>query len=278
MIEIWTSDDVGAFLGRAGAWLERDAERHNLPLGICHGLVRAPREAWFVVASRGEAVVAVALQTPPFRLVLACAGVDEEAVEALVGACEGRALVGVVGPREAARAFAERWQALHGGRLEAEMPLRTFALRAVQWPQREVAGALRAFLPEEAPLLARWSVAFAQEANAKLYGGDPDAAARRMIEEGRAWAWDANGEVVSMAASIPAGPCARISYVYTPPPRRGQGLASACVAALSQRLLDQGFGFCALNTDLRNPTSNKIYQALGYRPVDDLQEWTFLEE
>jgi predicted GNAT family acetyltransferase len=30
-----------------------------------------------------------------------------------------------------------------------------------------------------------------------------------------------------------------------------------------------------LNTDPANPTSNRIYQAIGYRPVRDGEIWTF---
>ncbi len=61
----------------------------------------------------------------------------------------------------------------------------------------------------------------------------------------------------------------RIGPVYTPPADRGQGYASALVAAVSQAQLDAGRRFCFLYADLANPTSNKIYQAIGYRPVTD---------
>jgi predicted GNAT family acetyltransferase len=67
----------------------------------------------------------------------------------------------------------------------------------------------------------------------------------------------------------------RVISVYTPPHLRGRGYASACVAALSQRLLDQGRKFCFLFTDLANPTSNHIYQEIGYEPVRDIDQWRF---
>jgi predicted GNAT family acetyltransferase len=57
--------------------------------------------------------------------------------------------------------------------------------------------------------------------------------------------------------------------VYTPPEKRNRGYASSLVAALSQHLLDGGRKFCFLYTDLANPTSNKIYRALGYEHVGD---------
>jgi hypothetical protein len=70
---------------------------------------------------------------------------------------------------------------------------------------------------------------------------------------------------------------ATVSVVYTPARNRRHGYASACVAALSQSLLDDGYRFCTLYTDLSNPTSNKIYQNVGYRPIEDCTMITFDE-
>jgi predicted GNAT family acetyltransferase len=61
----------------------------------------------------------------------------------------------------------------------------------------------------------------------------------------------------------------RISYVFTPQEFRGRGYASALVAQLSQKMLDSGKRFCFLYTDVANPTSNRIYHKIGYRPVCD---------
>jgi predicted GNAT family acetyltransferase len=66
-----------------------------------------------------------------------------------------------------------------------------------------------------------------------------------------------------------------IGPVYTPPQFRGKGYASSLVAKLSQHLLDQGRTFCTLFTDLANPTSNRIYQNIGYRPVCDYTVYRF---
>jgi predicted GNAT family acetyltransferase len=48
------------------------------------------------------------------------------------------------------------------------------------------------------------------------------------------------------------------------------------VAALSQLLLDRGRRFCALYADLANPTSNRIYERIGYEPVCDAVDYRFL--
>jgi uncharacterized protein len=66
-----------------------------------------------------------------------------------------------------------------------------------------------------------------------------------------------------------------VSMVYTPPDLRSQGYATSCVAALTQRMLDSGKKFCCLYTDLTNPTSNAIYQKIGYEPVCHSEDLVF---
>jgi predicted GNAT family acetyltransferase len=73
--------------------------------------------------------------------------------------------------------------------------------------------------------------------------------------------------------STPHGYC--IGPVFTPPQFRGRGYATALTAALSQALLEGGKQFTALFTDLANPTSNSIYQKIGYRPLCDFDEYRF---
>jgi predicted GNAT family acetyltransferase len=73
--------------------------------------------------------------------------------------------------------------------------------------------------------------------------------------------------LVGVGGATPNG--IRIGPVYTPPRFRGHGYASALTATVSQAMLDEGRRFCFLYTDLANPTSNKIYQAIGYKPVTD---------
>ncbi|MFN6462352.1 MAG: GNAT family N-acetyltransferase [Nostoc sp. DedVER02] len=54
-----------------------------------------------------------------------------------------------------------------------------------------------------------------------------------------------------------------LNLAYTPPEYRRKGYATACVAALSQKQLDQGCRHCFLIADLANLTANHIYQAIG---------------
>jgi predicted GNAT family acetyltransferase len=97
----------------------------------------------------------------------------------------------------------------------------------------------------------------------------PDDMMRR-LRDGM-WFWtDPTGERVHLtAANPPSYGVARIGPVYTPPEHRGHGYASNAVAEVSRRILAAGARAC-LFTDQANPTSNKIYADLGYRPVVDM--------
>ena len=82
--------------------------------------------------------------------------------------------------------------------------------------------------------------------------------------------WEHGGRPVSVAGRnrIAAGQ-ARVGPVYTPPDLRGRGFGGAATAAITQAALDDGAEGVVLFTDLDNPTSNTLYQRLGYRPISD---------
>src|SRR5581483_201888 len=90
---------------------------------------------------------------------------------------------------------------------------------------------------------------------------DPELVRRRSFG-----VWEVDGEVVSMCGyGGPTPNGIRIGPVYTPPEHRGHGYASALTAEVSQHQLDAGRTFCFLYTDATNPTSNAIYERIGYR-------------
>jgi predicted GNAT family acetyltransferase len=103
---------------------------------------------------------------------------------------------------------------------------------------------------------------------------DPGTVAARIALR-RWWLWEDDDRPVSMAGHQErAHDWTRIGPVYTPPGNRGHGYASALTAHTSKTLRATGSGVC-LFTDLDNPTSNKIYQAIGYEAVRDFACYDF---
>jgi predicted GNAT family acetyltransferase len=159
------------------------------------------------------------------------------------------------------------------------MGQRVYELRSVR-PVHGVAGRLRDATPGDRPLLVRWTAEFHAEAlgesDHSRIEDSVDAAFVPSPEGRRLFLWEVDGAPVSMAGVAGRTPRGiRVGVVYTPPALRSRGYASACVAAVSQAQLDAGREACFLFTDLANPTSNAIYQAIGYEPVADSEVYAF---
>jgi predicted GNAT family acetyltransferase len=260
------------FLAAASPWLEQREAEHNLILGIGSTARDHPEmydPPYLATVTAGERLVAAALRTPPWNLILSEVD-DAGALDLLVADLADHDLPGVIAAPDVATGFALRWAATTGGRFAVGMEERIFELTEVIAPLA-VSGSMRAATAEDRPLLVDWITAFGREA---LGEGDASRVAASVDDwlggKGRTlWLWDDDGTVslTGVGGETPNG--TRIGPVYTPPELRGRGYASALVAAVSQAQLDAGRRFCFLYTDLANPTSNKIYQAIGYRPVTD---------
>lgn len=217
--------------------------------------------------ARGE-VVAVAFKSPGWHVMMTDAPPD--AVDAVVDhlLATAAAVPGVQSRPDVARRFAERYVARTGATHRRRASMAVHKLTEVI-PVTGVAGVLRPARDADAALLAEWADAFCRDCGLTSHS-PPDelTRARQRIERGESFFWDVQGTAVSTASVLGDTPNGiRVSLVYTPPPHRRRGYASAAVAALSQRMLDAGKKFCFLYTDLANPTSNKIYQAIGYQKV-----------
>ena len=267
-------DRVSDFLAAAGDHLAAREAEHNLILGISASVERSPalypEPPYFAVVTDADRVVAAALRTPPFNLVLS--EVDDPAALALLSDdLAGTPLPGVTGPPGAAAAFAERWVAAGGGSWRVAMEEQVYQLTRVVAP-RPAPGSARLAVPADRGLIEEWLSAFGREA---LMDRDAERA-RLGIEDWlspggrRFWLWEDAGRPVSLVSAGSRTPNGiRIGPVYTPPSHRGRGYASNLTAEVSRRMLAEGRRFCFLYTDAANGTANRIYRAIGYERVTD---------
>jgi hypothetical protein len=270
-----------AFLARCRAELERNEVANNLMVGIGIRLQEHPERTrtapYLATVEDAGAVVAAAVMTPPFRLIVHSErGADPAPLRPIVQdlLADGWPVPGVLGPAEPARAFAGLWSAASGRPSRITRHERVYALTTVFHPQG-VPGALRAATEDDLDRVSQWILGFHQDIGQEETPASVRERAEFNIANRDLYLWDHAGPV-SMAAHVRRTTHgAVVALVYTPPEHRNHGYASACVAALSQRLLDAGWQFCALFTDLANPTSNSIYQRIGYRPVCDFDEYDF---
>lgn len=227
---------------------------------------------WLWVEDEHGTPIATAIHTPPRPPHLATADPDAGTAIADYLSTSGRPVEGVGGFRPAAEAFARRWSQTHPCEVSTMMEQGVYDATEVV-PPHGVRGSFRVATPDDTPLLNRWAAGFVRDIGHPVPEGEEVLTDR--IERGEMWVWEYDGEPVSMAyASPPAGGLSRISWVYTPPEQRRNGFASAVVAGTTAVQLAAGHR-CMLYTDLANPTSNGIYQAIGYRRVSDAVVFTF---
>jgi predicted GNAT family acetyltransferase len=268
-IRIERFEDAAAFERLVRPSLLRDEIGNNLLLSTTRRAVDEGGEFLLLAARIGDRVPFAAVRYGAFAL-----AVSKGEIAAVRPLADSVAeitpeLPGVVGPVETALTFAEAFSAATGRPVRRDLTMTLYALRAVTHLSRPAGGLLRLARAEEAEWIARWLVAFATEAG--LPQGErsreyQDAMTVRRIARGLQFVWEVAGRPVSIAGCVAVGDGgARIGGVYTPPPERGRGYASACVAALSQHALDEGKTWCSLFADAANPISNALYRRLGYR-------------
>ncbi len=267
------------FLREARTFLIAREAEHCVILGLAQTLIETPGEypstPYLAVATDGDRVVATAFRTPPYNLVLSEVD-DPAAVSLFVDDLGSEVLTGVVGPVDHVRRFAEGYAARAGVSQRLRFSERVFRLTAVR-PPKPVPGLMRPATSEDRAWVLAGVEGFFRDA---LGEDDPSEVVRHadrwLAGVGRTLFLWVDGDTVSMCGINGRTPNGiRISFVYTPPAVRQRGYASALVAAVSQAQLDAGRRFCFLFTDLANPTSNHIYQEIGYEPVRDVDEYRF---
>jgi GNAT superfamily N-acetyltransferase len=268
--------DTERFLAVAGEFLRADPAGNSVMLTVTENLrvsgaapaASAPLYGWWQPAA-GDRVAAAFMHTPDFPLMLS--RVNGPTAARLAGelAGAGRRVQGVNAGQEAADAFAAAWRDRTGDAVAVHRRMRLFRLGELRPPRPGPEGTARLAAGDDRDLLAGWFGAFAREAG-EPSREDEHAAVTERLGYGGIILWEAGGVPVSVAGRTRAvAAMVRVGPVYTPPELRGHGYAGAATVAVSQAALDAGIREVVLYTDLANPTSNALYQRLGYRPVED---------
>jgi hypothetical protein len=287
-MDVIRSATAVALLEAAGDYLVAREAEHNLPLGILTTLrdhpAIYPEPPYLATVRDGGRIALVAVRTPPFGPVLSEPGVPDDrvplAIDALVADLHAFSpdVPTVLGPRSTVAPFAQRWSSVTGHPSRIEIAERIYRLVHVIAP-RPAPGSWRLADLRDRALLLDWMAAFYEEAlpPGAVRGETEELVERWVRQDDRfAYLWEVDGRVVSMACAGSRTPNGRrIGPVYTPTGERGRGYAGALTAVASQDQLDRGARFCFLFADLANPTSNHVYQQIGYEAVSDIEQVRF---
>lgn len=274
-------DNVAVFLEETLRYLEQSEALNNLMLGICNRIKNTAdyyKDFYLGTVKQGEKLVLAAVMTIPDKLVVYSNMQEcDEAINLLLEDLHSKniEMSGVVGPKELSKKVCDIWKKHSGCDIKLEMNMRVYEIREVN-KNMIGKGILRLANKKDLDFVGQGICEFQVDTGLsekpdkdKCY----ELASKRLLEE-TIFIWEDSGKAVSMAAKArPTQNGATINLVYTPKELRKKGYATSCVAALSQHLLDSGYRFCSLFTDLANPISNNIYMKIGYQPVGDYDSY-----
>lgn len=277
--------DAFAFLAECEEFLLEYEVEHSLILGIANnlarGLMSSDDETFFGSVWRGDRVEGAYLRSGRGRP-LVLSRMSDAAITWLAAQIE-RDLEECQGPAAVAKRFAGVFGRMRSKGFHVEMFQGVYRLDGVDghYPF-EAEG-----LVEASALKPGLLQNFVEGFMADCFPGLAPETRRKQSEEMLArhlkqralFAWrNAESEIVAIAArSRESLNGATLSLVYTPPEHRRKGYAGRLVAALSRRVLEGGKSFCMLYTDLKNPTSNSVYQKVGYRQIGESLHCRFWE-
>ncbi|MDR3552851.1 MAG: GNAT family N-acetyltransferase [Clostridia bacterium] len=264
-------DGAQAFIdGTFNVLLEREAQ-NNLMIANAQRGIGKDISGWFAASVDGEdgGVLLSALAMPPYPMLLyetRSTGGDE-AIRMLAKeiAGIGYSIAGVLAQVETSKRFAAEYCAFTDQTVSSAVSMNEMICTEAVAPHG-VPGILRLLTVDDLFFAPFWETEFSRECgiNVRELAGR-FGAARRRVREATQFIWE-DQIPVSMAINgrkTPSG--AVLNGVYTPPPYRRRGYATACVSSLTQRLLGEGKQFCCLFADAANPVSNGVYNRIGYR-------------
>ncbi len=235
---------------------------------------RNPDNWLMATVSDENGIWLTALMTPPHNITLYATDniINPEALNCLTDGLIDHDIPGVITEKTLAECFAREYTARKGLTFKVTMDQRIYELKAVN-PDIKKIGSVRLLDEKDMYFFPYWLEAFY---SAGTYGKtemsipQDGEVYRSRLSTKKHYVLEVDGIPVSMAGyTRELQNAVGIAFVYTPPYFRGRGYATSCVAQISQMALDRGYTSCVLYTDLLNPTSNSIYQKIGYKAVCD---------
>lgn len=268
-------ENVDAFAKIVTPFLEENEDKFSLFLGVLKGIKAGAYEnPYMATIEENGQLLAIFQMTPPHPLNIIF--VDENQISTCIDLCISELtkhavpLESIISVKEWAVLFAQKWQEKTDGNYSLMMDQGLYRLDQVEESLEMSPGKWRYATISDAQLIEKWYSQFEQDTGLSVTA--PEEIKKRvknMLDGKEVFFWEDQGEVVSMMKkSRPTTNGITVSLVFTPAEKRKKGYGRTLVATVSKELLKE-FEFCVLYTDMLNPTSNKIYQEIGYKKLVD---------
>jgi uncharacterized protein len=277
-MKLYRFEDVIEFYDRTQPYLLQHEAEHYILLGFLEARIKFPEHysesPYLATVEEDGKIIAVAVCLFPQSLSLSLMP-DLSAVQLIVEDlyAVNSKLLNLGGFVAETQAFAAAWAKRSGQSYHLKIELCLYQLDRVK-PVSGVKGHLRLAEESDYSLLVEWVEAFTEVVPVKGSESAEQHVADR-LSQNALYIWQDRVPVTLVGTSRTVAGNGIIRSVYTPPEHRHNGYATASVAAVSQILLDQGCRFCYLTTNLKNSTSNHVYQTVGYQTFVNANRYTF---
>ncbi len=277
------TEDVDDFLTRAGDFLRSRPGPHVMQLTWAERVRTRGADAFgteapvFGTLERAGEVRATFYHLPPRALGLSPLTPEQADSLAARLAALGCSLPSVSADHSTATAFAGAWQRHTGAMPKLRgTRLRLYRLGTLTPPEPPPAGRGRVLGEQDLGQVMFWCGEFAR-AVGEVVSMDAGSWADTRFADKLYTLWETpDGTPVSIAGMNPMiGGQIQVDIVYTPAHLRGRGYAGAVAAEVSRAALAAGARDVVLFADLANPTSNVLYERLGYRTLTDWAAYDF---
>ncbi|WP_318614084.1 GNAT family N-acetyltransferase [Sporosarcina sp. YIM B06819] len=274
--------DVHEFALQAEPILAEKEDVYSLFFGVLQAIKAGRYDNPFMATiEEGGQVLALIQMTPPHPLNLII--VDEKRVEAILDVLIGELveleieMSSVISLKSWAYRFVAKWQEQTGMGHQLLMDQGLYRLDEVNEALQPSPGSWRLANEGDCSLIEGWFTIFEEDTGLPITPlEDVKKRVATFVGEREVFLWQHEGKVVSMMKKArPTQHGVTVSFVFTPHEERKKGYARTIVAACSTELL-KNYDFCVLYTDLMNPTSNKIYQEIGYKRIADSVQLGFV--
>ncbi|MFI5520708.1 GNAT family N-acetyltransferase [Streptomyces platensis] len=269
------TEDIDDFLARAGEFLRSRPALHTTPLTTIEKLRTHGAEAFGTPAPVLGRLERAGKVHAAFSLIrgLSLTHLTPEHTDTLAAhlAALGHSLPFVSADHNTATAFAEAWQRHTGATPTLRDRIRLYRLGTLTPPTPAPEGRARPVGEQDREQLMLFLREFTTDVRESVTI-DADSWAGTRFADKHFTFWETpDGTPVSLAgATTMVAGMVRVDPVYTPAHLRGRGYAGAVTAEVSKAALTAGATDVVLYADPANPTSNALYQRIGYLP---LAEW-----
>lgn len=254
----------------------------SVATAVADGTLTYDAYRWWVLSNDQGKTIGAAMRTAPHGMVLSPMPIAAIFELARAVSAQDDELPSVSGPNEVVEKFIEEYRATGsiGSARKAEIGERLllYALNELSMPVLQ--GVVSMASDNDYELLLKWYNEFAAETG--VFMPNPQGSIQAGLGRDSYRFLTIGAERVCLAGHAPLvdtpdGSIARIGPVYTPREHRRHGYASALTAKLTAELVEQGVKVM-LYTDATNPTSNSIYQRIGYELIDKNCQYKFVVE